>query len=345
MLAAGAARTISLWDVENGELRRRLQGHLDMVTSVAWSPDGQSIASASDDGTVRLWEAETGNVRQTLTGHQGWVTSVSWSPDGQTLASGASDETIGLWNTGTGELHRVLRGHFGRVTNLAWSPDGRMLASTSVDATVRLWDTGSWAQIGVLEGHHLTVRCASFSPDGLLLASKSFDDTVRLWRLDSWEPVAYLDEPASGNWAASLAFHPRNPVLATLGEEDCVIRIWDVDEGALLAPERGNEAVHYTNAKVVLVGDSGVGKSGLGLVLAGTPFRPTESTHGRHVWTFESRTVPLGSGRMETRETLLWDLAGQPGYRLIHQLHLNEVTVALVVFDAKSETEAFAGVQ
>jgi GTPase SAR1 family protein len=103
-------------------------------------------------------------------------------------------------------------------------------------------------------------------------------------------------------------------------------------------------SVHYTNAKVVLVGDSGVGKSGLGLVLTGQPFAPTESTHGRRVWTFESEEVKLDSGRKETRETLLWDLAGQPGYRLIHQLHLNEVAVALVVFDAQSETDPFAGV-
>jgi GTPase SAR1 family protein len=74
----------------------------------------------------------------------------------------------------------------------------------------------------------------------------------------------------------------------------------------------------------VLVGDSGVGKSGLGLVLTGQPFVPTLSTHGRHIWTFNSQEIEIGKGRKETRETLLWDLAGQPGYRLIHQLYLNE---------------------
>jgi len=346
MLAAGSSdQTISLWDVELGVCRRWLEGHFDVVTAVAWSPDGQSIASASDDGTVMLWEPETGKLRRTLRRHQGWVTCVAWSPDGQTLASGSADQTIGLWDSESGELHRVLQGHSGRITNLAWSPDGQILASTSFDCTVRLWDTESWTQVGILEGHHETVRCAAFSPDGLLLASKSWDDTVRLWRSDTREPVANLDEPASGNWAAGLAFHPHDPVLATLGETDCVLRIWDVDEGALLTCEQAAKAVHYSNAKVVLVGDSGVGKSGLGLVLAASPFRPTESTHGRHVWTFESRDVPLGDGRMETRETLLWDLAGQPGYRLVHQLHLNEVAVALIVFDAKSETDPFAGVK
>jgi len=143
----------------------------------------------------------------------------------------------------------------------------------------------------------------------------------------------------------SLAFHPKEPVLATLGEDERVIRIWDLDLAVFLGAVPVTSSVHYTNAKIVLVGDTGVGKTGLGLVLTGQPFVPTESTHGRHVWTFDSREVDLTSGREETRETLLWDLAGQPGYRLIHQLHLNEVAVALVVFDARSETDPFAGVR
>ncbi|ETW98189.1 MAG: hypothetical protein ETSY1_19870 [Candidatus Entotheonella factor] len=101
----------------------------------------------------------------------------------------------------------------------------------------------------------------------------------------------------------------------------------------------------YTNAKVVLIGDSGVGKSGLRLVLEGKRFVPTDSTHGRFVTDFDSRQIELTSGQTAHCETLLWDLAGQPGYRLIQQLHLKEVSVALVVFDAKSETDPFAGVR
>ena len=245
----------------------------------------------------------------------------------------------------------------------------------------------------------------SFSADGRLLASKGNDDTVILWRRDSWQIVATLDEPSYRKvrlWHNGLAFHPGTPVLATLDEEDTVVRIWDLDLDTLLS-EPARVTVHYTNAKVVLVGDSGVGKSGLALVLSGQPFVPTESTHGRHVWMFDSQetrptsvpesdpeVLPRGptsrvpasplrdddrealrndeaghtpdseteNGKpsicsasapsewnLETRETFLWDLAGQPGYRLIHQLHLNEVAVALVVFDSRSETEPFAGVR
>jgi GTPase SAR1 family protein len=156
------------------------------------------------------------------------------------------------------------------------------------------------------------------------------------------EPVS--EDPNKRYWDPSLAFHPNSPILATLGENDTVIRIWDLDLSTLLGNAPVTPTFHYTNAKIVLVGDSGVGKSGLGLVLTGQPFVPTESTHGRHVWTFDDQEIALGNLRKEKRQTLLWDLAGQPGYRLTHQLHLNEVVVALVLFDARSETDPFAGV-
>ena len=87
-----------------------------------------------------------------------------------------------------------------------------------------------------------------------------------------------------------------------------------------------------------------MGKSGLGLVLSGQEYQPTESTHGRRVWTFDTREVEDPRVGQQTREVLLWDLAGQPGYRLVHQLHLNEIAVALVVFDSRSETDPFSGV-
>jgi GTPase SAR1 family protein len=147
-------------------------------------------------------------------------------------------------------------------------------------------------------------------------------------------------------YPSGLAFHPRTSLLAVASDEDGSIWILELDYDRLRAGDRAGlgKPLQYTNAKVVLVGDSGVGKSGLGLVLAGQPFEPTESTHGRRVWDFDRYDVTMAAG-WETRETLLWDLAGQPGYRLVHQLHLHEVAVALVVFDARSDTDVFAGVR
>jgi small GTP-binding protein len=229
---------------------------------------------------------------------------------------------------------------------LAWSPDGQILASATVEYSIRIWNIKTGAIISTVEGHTNPVTSISFSHDGRILASKS-DDSVRLWRCDTWVVIATLDEKGFSGLISpppSLAFHQKAPLLATLDEGNTVIRIWELDFDTLLRAAPTSSSVHYTNAKVVLVGDTGVGKSGLGLVLAGEPFAPTESTHGRRVWKFDNQQVEFDNSRKELRETLLWDLAGQPGYRLIHQLHLNEVAGALVVFDSRSETDPFAGV-
>jgi len=149
-----------------------------------------------------------------------------------------------------------------------------------------------------------------------------------------------------------LAFHPHLPFLATVGsdpstplnERDCIIHIWELDLDILLN-QVAEPSVHYVNAKVMLVGDTGVGKTGLSLVLTKQPFEVTDSTPGRRVLTFDSQEVKVGNNIKHIHETLLWDLAGQPGYRVIHQLYLNEVAVAIVVFDARSEIDPLAGVR
>jgi len=127
-------------------------------------------------------------------------------------------------------------------------------------------------------------------------------------------------------------------------KQDQLIHIFELDSAILLG-QIAEPSARYVNAKVVLVGDTGVGKSGLSLVLNGEPFVATDSTPGRRVWTFRSNDVKIAENVTQTQETLLWDLAGQPGYRVIHQLHLHEVAVALVVFDARSETDPLAGVR
>src|SRR6266702_2319742 len=231
------------------------------------------------------------------------------------------------------KLQHTLRGHTEEIRQIAWSPDGRLLASGSNDQTVRLWDVATGRQIRALEGHTDDISGISFSADSRILASKSGDGTVRLWKVDTWEEVISLYESSSNVISLGVAFHPKLPILATLGEGDTIIRIWHLDFDVILAKAPDASQAQYTNARVVLVGDSGVGKSGL--VLSQQPFALTDSTHARRVWPFESRPVDLAEGRKETRETLLWDLAGQPGYRLIHQLHLSEVSVALVVFDGR----------
>ena len=279
-----------------------------------------------------------------LVGHYKMALGVAWSPDGSKLASCSADRFIYIWDLKASKPPQALVGHADNINCVIWSPDGRMLASASNDQTIRLWDVVSGREVRTLTGHTEAVTAVAFSPCAPLLASTSSDKTVQLWRTDSWESVSTLKEATESWWIPALAFHPTAPMLATVGKNDCVIHIWDLDFDVQLGALSSPSSVQYSNAKVTLLGDTGVGKSALGLVLAGQNYRPTDSTLGRQVWVFDSQEIPIDNNHKETRETLLWDLGGQPGYRLIHQLYLNEVSVALIVFDARSDTDPFAGV-
>ena len=340
-LASGSAdKSVGIWEAETGKRLHTFKRHAAWVGSVAWSPDGRLVASGSDDSTVKLWDPSSGDEAATLDRHSLGVNSVAWSPDGTRLASGSDDDTVHLWDVASHKTIRTFKGK-ALIWNVAWSPDGALLASTE-EPTVRIWEANSGKQVAALEGHSGYVHDAFFSPDGRLLASGANDGDIRLWRCDTWACVATVSAGFVSGANDALAWHPKAPLLAASCEGGQAIYLFGVD--LPLGERAAVGSVRYTNAKVVLVGDSGVGKTGLGLVLSGKKYRRTDSTHKRNVWTFQTQKT-RNRGQTLTRETLLWDLAGQPGYRLVHQLSLNEVAVALVVFDAKSETDPFAGLR
>ena len=222
-----------------------LEGHTDDVLSVAFSPDGSTLASGSRDNTIRLWNTDTGEHKLTLKGHRDGVTCLAFSPDGSTLASGSWDNYVLLRDAGTGKLLRTLAGHTDGVRSVAFSPDSSTLASGSYDNTIRLWDVDTGEHKLTLEGHTDYVRSAVFSPDSSTLASGSYDNTVRLWDANTGDPLLTL----KGHWdgVLSVAFSPDGSTLAS-GGYDRTIRLWDADTGEpLLTLE---EHTHDVNSVV-----------------------------------------------------------------------------------------------
>ena len=218
--------TIRLWDVTTGKLKTTLAGHTRFVNSVAFSSDGNTIASASRDNTVKLWDIATGKLKATLEGHTGWgVYSVAFSPDGNTVASRSGVTTVKLWDVATGTLKATLEGHSDWVNSVAFSPDGNTIASGSDDNTIKLWDVATGKLKATLEGPTSSVYSVVFSPDGKNLASGGGDRNVQLWDITRQPRAPKATLSTHGGSVYSVAFSPDGTRLAS-GCEDGAVRLW-----------------------------------------------------------------------------------------------------------------------
>lgn len=229
ILASGSEDcTTRLWDLNTGQCFRTIEGHKDGVLSVAFSPDGQQLATSSCDRSIKIWQVSTGECQHNCRGHMDWIWSVAFSPDGRLLASGSGDLTVRLWNVETGECLNRLEGHTNWIRSVAFSPDGKILASGSVGRTLRFWEVSTGKLVRSLDGFNTGVRSLTFSPDGKILASGSDDQVVRLLDVASGECLHELRGHTSR--VRSVTFSLDGRMLAS-GSNDEAIKLWDVESG------------------------------------------------------------------------------------------------------------------
>ena len=228
-LACASGLDIRLQDTHTGEEKMLLTGHEWGIHSMVLSPDGNILASGSQDATIRLWDMHTGEHKKTLNGHTDSVRSVAFSPTGKILASGSDDNMVRLWSIDTGETQMIFTGHTHELKggdSVAFSPDGKTLASGHGDNTIHLWNVETGENKMTLIGHTDSVFSLAFSPDGKTLASGSVDSDIRLWDPDTGEHKKTLT--GHGNWVRSIAFSSDGKTLVS-GSDDGSVLLWEID--------------------------------------------------------------------------------------------------------------------
>lgn len=249
LVSGGRDTTLKVWDLQaigkynsfsptsrviGDGLIYTLTGHSESINCVAMTPNGQLLASGSEDNTIKLWDLNTEECLATLEGHEAGVKSVAITPDGETLVSGSADNTIKLWQLPEDLNEAIcpdpiytLTGHTDWVKCLALTPDGHILASGSQDKTIKLWDLETGELKSTLVGHWGEVNCIAITSDGQRLTSCSWDETIRLWHLGTEKQLHSLSGHKGA--IACFALTPEGQPLVS-SSWDHTIRVWGMKD-------------------------------------------------------------------------------------------------------------------
>jgi WD40 repeat protein/serine/threonine protein kinase len=215
-------------------------GHEDSVHTVAYSPDGRRVVTASADATARIWDSVTGRQLTVLTGHTKAVRSAFFSSDGEKVVTAGYDGTARIWNAATGQQLMLLTGHNGRIHFAVFSPDGHTIVAASGDGTAQVWDVDQGRQLLELKGHSELMTRAVFSPDGKHIATSSSDRTASIWDAATGREIVQMKGHANQVW--SVAFSPDGRRAVTASFDDTA-RIWDAESGRQLQVLSGHKNV------------------------------------------------------------------------------------------------------
>jgi WD40 repeat protein len=222
---------ISLRQVSDGKLLRRLRGHERWIRALCLSPDDRTLASCGRDDTIRLWRVEDGKEVGQLPGPHLPPSEVLFSADGKLIVTAHSGGNVRVWDARTHQDLTRRLGHHGGVWSLAYSPSGNVIATAGDDALIRVWHPASGKCASELEGHRDGLKTVAFSPDGRWLASGDWAGDICLWDAAKWRLQGRLD--GTRKFLRSLSFSPAASTLLSadadsdrLGTEGWV-RFWD----------------------------------------------------------------------------------------------------------------------
>jgi WD40 repeat protein len=219
-----------------------ITGHSSIVFSVDISPDNETLASGSLDGTIKLWDLQTSQLLRTISAHSEGVTDIKFAPNGRTLASGGLENTIKLWDWQTGKLIRTLTGHSDNINSVAFSPDSQSLASTSDDGTVKIWNPNTGQLLHSFDHPSelldLPPFYVAFSPDSQTVVASVGGyrhNVISLWDVQTGKLNSTITEFCNfESWSFSLSPVEQKIAADSCSQDKSLIKVWDTITGEVL---------------------------------------------------------------------------------------------------------------